>query len=95
MRLTDSGLGCRHWPGCQAGHPLPAKSAHAFVEFGNRLVGAVTIAITLIVWLAARRTPEPAAPGCHVSALADVPRHARAGADRPARDRVATCAGPS
>jgi heme A synthase len=56
VRLTDSGLGCRHWPGCQAGHPLPAKSAHAFVEFGNRLVGAVTIAITLIVWLAARRT---------------------------------------
>lgn len=56
VRLTDSGLGCRHWPGCQEGHPLPAKSAHAFVEFGNRLVGAVTIAITLIAWLAARRT---------------------------------------
>ena len=56
VRLTDSGLGCRHWPGCQAGHPLPAKSGHAFIEFGNRLIGAVTIAITLIVWLAARRT---------------------------------------
>ncbi len=56
VRLTDSGLGCRHWPGCAEGHPLPAKSAHAFVEFGNRLVGAVTIALTLLVWLAARRT---------------------------------------
>jgi cytochrome c oxidase assembly protein subunit 15 len=56
VRLTNSGLGCRHWPGCEAGHPLPAKSAHAFVEFGNRLVGGVTIAITLLVWLAARRT---------------------------------------
>src|SRR5437763_2680899 len=57
VRLTDSGLGCRHWPGCEAGHPLPAKNAHAFIEFGNRVVGAVTIATTLIVWLASRRTP--------------------------------------
>jgi cytochrome c oxidase assembly protein subunit 15 len=56
VRLTDSGLGCRHWPGCEAGHPLPAKNAHAFVEFGNRLVGGVTITLTLIGWLAARRT---------------------------------------
>jgi cytochrome c oxidase assembly protein subunit 15 len=57
VRLTDSGLGCRHWPGCEAGHPLPAKSGHAFIEFGNRLFGALTIATTLLVWLAARRTP--------------------------------------
>src|SRR5204863_4790227 len=56
VRLTDSGLGCRHWPGCEEGHPLPAKDAHAFVEFGNRLVGGVTIAVTLLAWLAARRT---------------------------------------
>jgi heme a synthase len=56
VRLTDSGLGCRHWPGCEEGHPLPAKDAHAFVEFGNRLVGGITIALTLITWLAARRT---------------------------------------
>jgi cytochrome c oxidase assembly protein subunit 15 len=56
VRLTDSGLGCRHWPGCEEGHPLPAKNAHAFVEFGNRLVGGVTIALTLVAWLAARRT---------------------------------------
>src|SRR5690349_12180812 len=56
VRLTDSGLGCRHWPGCEAGHPLPAKSGHAFIEFGNRLIGAVTIALTLLVWLASRRT---------------------------------------
>jgi cytochrome c oxidase assembly protein subunit 15 len=56
VRLTDSGLGCRHWPGCEEGHPLPAKNAHACVEFGNRLVGAITIALTLLVWLAVRRT---------------------------------------
>ena len=57
VRLTDSGLGCRHWPGCEAGHPLPAKSGHAFIEFGNRAFGALTIAATLLAWLAARRTP--------------------------------------
>jgi cytochrome c oxidase assembly protein subunit 15 len=56
VRLTDSGLGCRHWPGCEEGHPLPAKNAHAFVEFGNRLVGGLTIALTLLAWLAVRRT---------------------------------------
>jgi heme a synthase len=56
VRLTDSGLGCRHWPGCESGHPLPAKSGHAFIEFGNRVFGAITIAVTLIVWLASRRT---------------------------------------
>ena len=57
VRLTDSGLGCRHWPGCEEGHPLPAKDAHAFVEFGNRLVGGVTIVVTLLAWLAVRRVP--------------------------------------
>ena len=56
VRLTDSGLGCRHWPGCEKGHPLPAKDVHAYIEFGNRLVGGVTIALTLVGWLAARRT---------------------------------------
>ncbi len=57
VRLTDSGLGCRHWPGCEKGHPLPAKNGHAYIEFGNRLFGAVTIAVALLAWLAARRTP--------------------------------------
>jgi cytochrome c oxidase assembly protein subunit 15 len=56
VRLTDSGLGCRHWPGCEKGHPLPAKDYHAFIEFGNRVVGGVVIVVTLLGWLGARRT---------------------------------------
>jgi heme a synthase len=56
VRLTDSGLGCRHWPGCERGHPLPAKDYHAYIEFGNRLLGGVTIAIALVAALAATRT---------------------------------------
>src|SRR5215203_3625376 len=57
VRLTDSGLGCSHWPGCERGRPLPEKDVHAFVEFGNRLVGGVVITVTLLTWLAARKTP--------------------------------------
>lgn len=57
VRLTASGLGCRHWPGCEAGHPLPEKDYHAFIEFGNRLVGGGTILITLLAAVAALWTP--------------------------------------
>jgi cytochrome c oxidase assembly protein subunit 15 len=47
VRLTRSGLGCEHWPGCEPGQPFPEKNYHAYVEFGNRLVGGVTIFLTL------------------------------------------------
>jgi heme a synthase len=57
VRLTDSGLGCRHWPGCEKGHPLPAKDYHAYIEFGNRVIGGVTIVLVLLTALAAGRTP--------------------------------------
>jgi heme a synthase len=56
VRLTASGLGCEHWPGCQAGQPFPEKGYHSYIEFGNRLVGAVTIALTLAAALGAFRT---------------------------------------
>ncbi len=58
VRLTDSGLGCRHWPGCEKGHPLPAKDYHAYIEFGNRALGGITILVVLLTALAAMRTPS-------------------------------------
>src|SRR5438128_3328777 len=64
VRLTASGLGCEHWPGCQAGQPFPEKGYHSYIEFGNRLVGGVTIVLTLIAALAALRVGR-------------LPRHAR------------------
>src|SRR5439155_17489007 len=79
VRLTDSGLGCRHWPGCEKGHPLPAKDFHSYIEFGNRVVGGVTIVVVLLVALAARRTPalprwaRRLAPGVFVGTLAQAP----------------------
>src|SRR3989442_8491873 len=55
VRLTGSGLGCDHWPGCQAGQPFPEKGYHSYIEFGNRLVGGVAIVLTLVAALGARR----------------------------------------
>jgi heme a synthase len=55
VRLTSSGLGCEHWPGCQPGHPFPEKDYHSYIEFGNRLVGGVTIVLTLVAWAASTR----------------------------------------
>ena len=81
VRLTASGLGCEHWPGCTAGNPFPSKSYHSFIEFGNRIVSAVTILATLGGWVGARFTPG--VPRWTAQARArHVPRHARAGAAR-------------
>jgi cytochrome c oxidase assembly protein subunit 15 len=54
VRLTASGLGCEHWPGCQAGQPFPEKGYHSYIEFGNRVVGAVAIVLSLAAAVGAR-----------------------------------------
>jgi len=54
VRLTGSGLGCENWPRC-GDTPFPEKDGHAAIEFGNRVIGALTIGFTLLLWLAARR----------------------------------------
>src|ERR1700675_1560504 len=58
VRLTASGLGCDHWPGCSAGQPFPEKGYHSYIEFGNRLVGGIAIVATLVAALAALRAPR-------------------------------------
>ena len=57
VRLTNSGLGCRHWPGCEKGAPLPAKDYHAFIEFGNRALGGIVILVVLLTAVAAYFVP--------------------------------------
>jgi heme a synthase len=57
VRLTGSGLGCDAWPGCEEGSFFPAADHHAFVEFGNRAVAIFPLTLTLVAWIAARRTP--------------------------------------
>jgi heme a synthase len=56
VRLTGSGLGCENWPRC-GDKPYPEQGFHAFVEFGNRIVALVGLALTLATWLGALRVP--------------------------------------
>ena len=50
VRLTGSGLGCEHWPGCQPHHFEP-KSFHSYIEFSNRVVAFFTIVLTLATFV--------------------------------------------
>ena len=52
VRLTGSGLGCEHWPGCQQHHFEP-RSFHSDIEFGNRVIAFFTILATLATWVGA------------------------------------------
>src|SRR6478609_7791283 len=52
VRLTGSGLGCEHWPGCQPHHFEP-KSFHSYVEFSNRVFAFLTILLTLTTFVGA------------------------------------------
>src|SRR6266487_2260809 len=56
VRLTASGLGCEHWPGCQPGDPFPKKGYHSYVEFSNRIVAFFTILVTLAAAVASLLT---------------------------------------
>jgi heme a synthase len=53
VRLTGSGLGCEHWPGC-APHHFEPKSFHSYIEFSNRVFAFLTILVTLFTWALAR-----------------------------------------
>lgn len=52
VRLTGSGLGCHHWPGCQPNEFLPARGYHSDVEFSNRVVASLTVLVTLVLAVA-------------------------------------------
>lgn len=56
VRLTASGLGCPTWPRCTAERwtTHPELGLHGFIEFGNRLLTYVLIAIAVACWFAAR-----------------------------------------
>ena len=58
VRITASGLGCPDWPTCEGGSVVPQASTaewHTFIEFGNRLMTFVVLAVAVWVVLAARR----------------------------------------
>lgn len=56
VRLTDSGLGCPDWPLCD-GSVVPETASHAIIEFTNRALSAVVMAVCVLTWLVVRRLP--------------------------------------
>lgn len=56
VRVTGSGLGCNTWPNCHEGSLVPVQGAapavHQAIEFGNRLLTFVLVAVALAVFVA-------------------------------------------
>jgi heme a synthase len=57
VRLSDSGLGCPTWPDCQGGSLTPTgpSSYHKVIEFTNRQLTGVLVAIAIVTALLAWR----------------------------------------
>lgn len=60
VRLTGSGLGCPEWPTCNEGSVVPVAAAdvaawHQAIEFGNRLLSFVVLAVAVAALVAALR----------------------------------------
>jgi cytochrome c oxidase assembly protein subunit 15 len=59
VRLTGSGLGCPDWPTCAEGSLTPvanqAETWHRLVEFGNRTLTGVLIALAVVAVVVAVR----------------------------------------
>lgn len=55
VRLTSSGLGCPTWPSCTADSltPVPQYRWHGAVEFGNRMLTFVLVAVAVATVLLA------------------------------------------
>jgi len=64
VRLTASGLGCPTWPRCtnESYVSHPALGIHGAIEFGNRLLAFVLVAIALLTWVAALLHREDGRP---------------------------------
>src|SRR5437660_11945178 len=43
VRLTSSGLGCPHWPTCDANQLTPPGTYHALIEFTNRAISGLAM----------------------------------------------------
>ncbi len=58
VRLTGSGLGCPTWPRCSGRSFTPhgAYDVHAAIEFGNRMLTFVLVAVAVATFVAAWRS---------------------------------------
>ena len=62
VRLTASGLGCPTWPRCSETSFVthPELGVHGAIEFGNRLLTFVLVAVIALTWITALRLRDPA-----------------------------------
>ena len=80
VRLTSSGLGCPTWPRCTESTYTPTEeyAAHGLIEFGNRLLTfvllAVVVATTVAVWR--QRPVRPGMRRLSVLVLLGIPAQA-------------------
>lgn len=74
VRLTESGLGCPTWPKCTAESFTPTSDfgIHGVIEFGNRLLTFVLIALAIGTFVAAMRVRDAGRPRSDLRRLAFV-----------------------
>lgn len=60
VRLTKSGLGCPTWPKCRESYlPDDALGIHGLIEFGNRALTFVLVALAIVTFVVALRSRGP------------------------------------
>ena len=64
VRLTASGLGCPTWPRCSETSFVthPELGVHGAIEFGNRLLTFVLVAVIALTWITAMRLRDESRP---------------------------------
>lgn len=78
VRLTGSGLGCPTWPRCTEDDFTPhgALDFHSAIEFGNRLLTFVLVAVAVLTFVAAVRTGRRHLVGLAAVLAAGIPLQA-------------------
>jgi cytochrome c oxidase assembly protein subunit 15 len=78
VRLTGSGLGCPTWPRCteESFRPHGALDMHEAIEFGNRTLTFVLVAVALATLVAGWRTGRPDIRGQVVILALGIPAQA-------------------
>lgn len=71
VRLTKSGLGCPTWPKCTNESLIPrGMGLHGAIEFGNRTLTFVLVALAIATYVSARKVLDHGAPRRDLTALA-------------------------
>ena len=81
VRLTGSGLGCPTWPRCtdQSFTPHGALDVHTAIEFGNRTLTFVLVAVAVATFLATLRSSRRDLLGLSVVLALGIPAQAVVG----------------